>query len=112
MASSSRWGVREAVPASIEETASNRAAAPKSARRTVRDAASSCSPMETAFWRITSPASSAFAIYMMDTPVSVSPFSIAQLMGAAPRYRGSREEWTLIQPNGGIARISSGRIFP
>ena len=51
-------------------------------------------------------------MYMMDTPVVFSPFKIAQLMGAAPRYLGSRDEWTLMDPRGGTARISSGSSFP
>jgi hypothetical protein len=54
--------------------------------------------MGVGFCRITSPASSSFAIYMIETPVSASPFRIAQLMGAAPRYLGSRDEWTLMEP--------------
>jgi len=48
--------------------------------------------------RITSPASSSLAIYMMVTPVTLSPLRIAQLMGAAPRYFGRTEECTLIEP--------------
>ena len=32
------------------------------------------------------------------TPVTVSPFATAQLIGAAPRYFGSSEAWTLTQP--------------
>lgn len=62
--------------------------------------------------RITSPASSSGAIYMMLTPVSFSPSRIAQLMGAAPRYFGSSDEWTLIEPYFGVFRMSSGRIRP
>jgi len=41
---------------------------------------------------MTSPASSAATIYMIETPVTHSPFRIAQLMGAAPRYFGRSEE--------------------
>ena len=51
------------------------------------------------------------AIYMMDTPVSVSPFRIAQLMGAAPRYLGKSDAWTLMEPYLGVSRMSSGRIL-
>ena len=62
--------------------------------------------------RITSPASSSGAIYMMLTPVSFSPSRIAQLMGAAPRYWGRIEECTLMDPRGGTAKMSSGRMRP
>ena len=93
-------------------TASLRASAPRSARRAVRAWASSSGPMGVSFCRITSPASSSFAIYMMETPVVSSPFRMAQLMGAAPRYLGSRDEWTLIEPYLGASRMSSGRMRP
>ena len=59
-----------------------------------------------------SPASSSAAMCMMVTPVSFSPLRMAQLIGAAPRYLGSSEEWTLMHPLGGRARMSSGRIRP
>ena len=59
-----------------------------------------------------SPASSSAAMYMMVTPVSVSPLMTAQLMGAAPRYLGSRDEWTLMHPMGGRFKMSSGRMRP
>lgn len=35
------------------------------------------------------------------TPVSVSPFRIAQATGEAPRYLGRREKWTLTVRSGG-----------
>ena len=34
----------------------------------------------------------------MVTPVCSSPLTIAQFTGAAPRYFGRREKWTLTQP--------------
>ena len=59
-----------------------------------------------------SPVSSPWAIYIMVTPVSFSPLRMAQLMGAAPRYLGSREEWTFTHPSGGSSKISTGKIRP
>lgn len=44
------------------------------------------------------PASSSLAIYIMVTPVTLSPLRMAQLMGAAPRYFGRMDECTLIEP--------------
>ena len=49
-----------------------------------------------------------WAMCMMVTPVSLSPFSTAQWMGAAPRYLGSRDEWTLMQPYLGVVQASPG----
>src|SRR3989344_9633754 len=37
---------------------------------------------------------------------------IAQLIGAAPRYFGKSDPWTLIQKIFGIFKISAGKIFP
>ena len=44
------------------------------------------------------------------TPVSLSPFIIDQLIGAAPRYCGSSEPWRLNVPNRGIFHTTSGNI--
>ena len=41
-----------------------------------------------------------------------SPAMTARCTGAAPRYRGSSEAWTLIIPSRGIARTASVRILP
>ncbi len=43
-------------------------------------------------------------------PVSVSPFMIAWLMGAAPRYCGSREACRLNVPRRGMAQMISGSM--
>ena len=59
-----------------------------------------------------SPASSWGAIYWMVTPVSSSPLSTAQLMGAAPRYWGRMEEWTLMVASRGMFSSASGSSFP
>ena len=61
---------------------------------------------------ITSPASSSSSMYIMLTPVSVSPFKMAECIGEAPLYFGSREECTFIIPYFGISIISLGIILP
>ena len=84
-------GVRGAVPAASRGRASASASAPTFANRSHREGRSSSGSMGVFAVRITSPASSSSAIYMMETPVSVSPLSMAQLIGAEPRYLGSRD---------------------
>ena len=69
-------------------------------------------PMGVLAWARMSPVSIPSAILMMVTPVSSSPFKMAQLIGAAPRYLGRREEWTLTHPSRGSSSMSTGRIFP
>ena len=49
---------------------------------------------------------------MMVTPVSLSPASMARWIGAAPRQRGSREAWMLMQPSRGMSSTACGRIKP
>ena len=44
------------------------------------------------------------------TPVSTSPFMIAQLIGAAPRYFGRRLACRFIVPNAGIFHTTSGNM--
>ena len=63
-------------------------------------------------FNITSPASSSSSMYIMLTPVSVSPFKMAECIGDAPLYFGSREECTFIIPYFGISIISLGIILP
>ena len=59
-----------------------------------------------------SPASSATDMRMIVTPIRVSPLRMAQAMGAAPRYFGNSEAWTLMPPCGGTASTSRDRIWP
>ena len=44
------------------------------------------------------------------TPLTLSPWRMAALMGEAPLQRGSREAWTLIHPKRGKARSGGLRI--
>ena len=59
-----------------------------------------------------SPVSRPASIFMMVTPVSVSPLRIADWTGDAPRYFGSSDVWTFTQPNFGKSRIAGGKICP
>jgi hypothetical protein len=52
------------------------------------------------------------SINMMVTPVTRSPWIMAQFIGAAPRYLGSRDAWTLIHPNGGMLRRAGRNNCP
>ena len=58
------------------------------------------------------PVSSPSSIFMMVTPLSVSPAMMARWIGAAPRQRGNSEACTLKQPSRGASRIGFGRISP
>ena len=51
-----------------------------------------------------SPVSNFSATRWMVTPVSASPARMAAVMGEGPRYRGSRDGWTLMPPSGKRAR--------
>ena len=85
---------------------------PSFARRSQSSGAVSSAPMEVFAVEMTSPASSRFVIYMMETPVSASPSSTAHWMGAAPRYLGRSDAWTLMEPYFGTSRSFWGRIWP
>ena len=49
---------------------------------------------------------------MVVTPVTASPWIMAQLMGAAPLCRGKREACTFTVPNLGTAKSFLERIWP
>jgi hypothetical protein len=57
-----------------------------------------------------SPVSMPSSMTIVVTPVVFSPFRIAQAIGAAPRYLGNREAWTLIAPHFGICNKAFGKI--
>ena len=63
-------------------------------------------------WRSMSPSSIPRLICMIVRPVVVSPLRRACCIGAAHRYFGRREVWTLRKPIGGISSRIWGRIFP
>ena len=52
------------------------------------------------------------SIWNVVIPVSRSPRMIAHAIGAAPRYRGSSDAWTLMDPRGGTSSTAGGRICP
>jgi hypothetical protein len=70
----------------------------------------SVSPMAMRSISSIGPVSRPSSISMIVTPVSASPASIARWIGAAPRQRGSREPWILMQ--GLMSRVLRGRIRP
>ena len=88
------WRCRRRCSATVSTSRS----APRRARRSWSVSTVSSGSMGVATWAMMSPASRSSAMCMMVTPVSLSPLRMAQWMGAAPRYLGSREEWTLMQP--------------
>ena len=101
-----------AVPSAMAFTTLPSSSAPMTARRSWSCSTFSFKSMGVAAWAMMSPASSASAMCMMVTPVSLSPLSMAQLMGAAPRYLGSKEEWTLMQPFSGSSSTALGSSLP
>ncbi len=72
----------------------------------------SSSSMGTISFSSISPVSMPSSIIMVVTPVSFSPSITAHWIGAAPRYLGSRDAWTLTHPRGGISSTSFVRIWP
>ncbi len=60
------------------------------------------------FCNSTSPVSRPLSGQKIDSPVSVSPWMIGQLMALGPRYFGSSEGWYWIDPWVGMLRKSSG----
>ena len=71
----------------------------------------SFSPMSMDFCNNKSPVSISCFNKKVVTPVSFSPLITAQLIGAAPRYLGSKEPCKLIVPKGGMFHTTSGNIL-
>ena len=59
-----------------------------------------------------SPVSRPASICIVVTPVLASPLTMHHCIGAAPRYSGSSEACTFIQPYSGISSISWDNICP
>ena len=112
MASASFWGVFVTSPRSKACNVSSSASAPRAARRSWRVPALSSRTMGVFRCNRMGPASRSSTISIIVTPVTVSPGTSDQGMGAAPRYLGKREACTLRHPCGGISRIARGRIWP
>ena len=112
VAASWSWGTGVRVPAAICGRVLHSSRAPASVTR------SNSSPLVSSGWMAifsqasTSPVSSPSSICMMETPVSLSPFSTAHWTGALPRYLGSRDTCRLMQPNRGMASTCAGRMQP
>jgi hypothetical protein len=60
----------------------------------------------------TGPVSRPFSICIRQTPLRVSPASIARWIGAAPRQRGSSEACTFQQPCTGMSSTDCGSSRP
>src|SRR5260370_4461564 len=79
------------LPAANPRKVSAMSGAPDSDMRAASSGAVSCGPISISRCSSISPVSIPASIRIVVTPVRVSPFTMAQLMGAAPRYLGSRE---------------------
>ena len=86
--------------------------APDSATRAASSGAVSLAPISISRCNSISPVSIPASIRIVVTPVRVSPFTMAQLIGAAPLYFGSKEACRLIQPIFGIGSNLAGIIWP
>jgi hypothetical protein len=85
-------GASVARPVASSSSTRNTSGAPSSASRSCNSPAVSSSPIVNSVWPSTAPASIRWARRITELPVVVSPLRIAQLIGAAPRWRGRREE--------------------
>src|SRR5262249_14835989 len=86
--------------------------APITLIREESSAADSSGPIGMVSVRSTSPVSIPGSIWKVVMPVSLSPRMMAHAMGAAPRWRGSPEPWTLMEPRLGTSSTALGSIWP
>ena len=100
------------VPAAKPRKVSARSGAPDSDMRAASSGAVSFAPISISRCNRVSPLSIPASMRIVVTPVRVSPFTMAQFIGAAPRYLGSREACKLIQPSFGTGSNLAGIIWP
>ena len=112
VARNSFWGTRVAVPFSMAWMAGSNTSGVIWASLSCREPPVSVPSSGVLIWAMMSPASSFLTICMMVIPVSESPDLMADWMQAAPRWRGSREAWALMQPMGAMSITSWLRICP
>jgi len=105
-------GVSSSVPSRSLPSASRSASAPRSDSFENIVSAVSSSPIGIARTCRMGPVSIPSSIRMIVIPVIVSPRATAQLIGAAPRYFGRSDAWTLMHPMRGMSRIDFGRMWP
>jgi len=110
VASASRCGVGVSVPSRASVSISTRA--PITDRRSPSSPAVSPGRIDVRSDRRIGPVSMPSSIWMVVTPVSASPRISAHAIGAAPRYLGRSEAWTLMDPRAGMSRTAVGRIWP
>src|SRR5262249_50186399 len=97
-------------PALTRSTASSIASTPMgNSRSKYTEPSESSGPIWVFFCSSTSPVSSPLSGQKIDSPVSLSPWMIGQLIALGPRYFGSSEGWYWIEPLVGILRNSSGK---
>ena len=94
----------------MRSTVRSTTVAPNAIRRSCTEPTFSSSPMAMRSCMIRLPVSISCLSRKVVTPVSLSPFMTAQLIGAAPRYWGRREAWRLNVPSRGIAQTTSGNM--
>src|SRR3990172_3465666 len=105
-------GVSTSVPSRSLRNASPSASAPRTESFENIVSAVSSSPIGISRTCSMGPVSIPSSIRMMVIPVVVSPRTSAQLIGAAPRYFGRSDAWTLMHPRRGMSRIDFGRMWP
>ena len=105
-------GVSSSVPSLSLRSASRSASAPRIDSFENIVSAVSSSPIGISRTCSMGPVSIPTSIRMIVIPVTVSPRATAQLIGAAPRYFGRREAWTLMHSRRGMSRIDFGRMWP
>ena len=106
------WRCGVGVSVSRRASVSTRSPAPSAARRAASSPAVSSTPIGVVADVRMGPVSMPSSIWNVVTPVTVSPRMIAHWIGAAPRYRGRSEAWTLMEPRVGTWSTDFGRICP
>ena len=99
-------------PDSTESIERRTSQSPISPKRTSSSSAVSSGSIGILAWAMQGPASTKGVMWITVTPVSVSPWYMAQLIGAAPRYFGRSEPCRLIPPRRAVAKVSVERICP
>ena len=100
------------LPFSISASDSIKASAPISDNLSKSSSLVSSTSMFVFLTRSMSPVSSPSSICIIVTPVSLSPFITDHWIGAAPRYLGKSEAWTLIHPYFAASSTRLGKILP
>ena len=106
------WGMGGSSPAIQRGMSATAIRAPSSASFGERVAAVSAGSIGSSPTASMSPVSIPMSMRISVTPVTVSPRMMDHWIGAAPRYFGRIDAWTLRHPNRGKSRTSWGRSLP